>query len=193
MGETDAALRPRLAPLLINGGRAYALAFEIFCEENIGRVLSLGDTLAGTRMILFNPDAVVSQAHVITAVDYALTSFRLSRNIAKSFHVEAFLYAAASREISKALEIFQPDVNGQRAVVVLVAERAEVCIEAAAALRDSAKARVSPIERNDTAALLLVNKLGIKEKEIQATHSNDLVSAVEKCILTRMALEFLTR
>lgn len=181
------------APIPIDGGRAFALAFEITCEEGVGKALSLSSTLPGVRAVFFNPDAVISSAHLIAAADYAVTCFRLGRNLARSLHVEAFLFAAATREISKALELFRPDASGWRAVVVLVAERADACLEGAAALRERAKARLSPLGRNERAARFLAEKLGIGEKEIRATYAEDFVAAVEKCLLSRMALEFLSR
>ncbi|MEM0118951.1 MAG: KEOPS complex subunit Cgi121 [Thermofilaceae archaeon] len=182
-----------LVPQPIDGGRAYALAFEVICEEGIARLLSMSETLLGLRIILFNPDAVVGPVHVITAVDYAVTSFRLGLNTARSLHIEAFLYAAATREISKALELFQPDVNELRAIAVLVADSAEACIRGVAALCERVRASLSPIGYSEKAARLLAQRLRIEEREIRATYSTDYTTAVEKCLLSRMALEFLSR
>ncbi|MEM1909002.1 MAG: KEOPS complex subunit Cgi121 [Thermofilaceae archaeon] len=182
-----------LVPHPIDGGRAYALAFEVYCEEGIAKLLSMSEATPGLRIILFNPDAVVGPVHVITAVDYAVTSFRLGLNTARSLHIEAFLYAAATREISKALELFQPDANEKRAVAVLVADSAEACIKGVVALCERVKASISPIGYSEKAARLLAQKLRIEEKEIRATYSTDFASAVEKCLLSRMALEFLSR
>lgn len=177
----------------IDGGRAHALVFELESEEPLKGVLSSAEKLGCGRLILFNPLAVVGPAHAIAAIDYAVAAFRTGKNIARSLHVEAFLFAAATAEISKALEIFRLDLSGKRAIAVVVAERPEDCVKCLLELVKHLNLRVGAPKREESAARLLAQKLGIDEREVKATYSTSFVAAIEKCLLSRMALAFLSR
>jgi len=177
----------------IDGGNAYAVALAVEASYPLQELLSSLSGSGRWQVVLFNPENVVGPAHALTAVDYAHTALRTGKNIARSLHVEAFLFAAATNEISKALRLFQPDLSGRRAAVVISAERKEGCIECLDDLVARFNPRIEPLGYNGHAAELLAREIGIEAREIEATLAESFARAVEKCILSRMLLALLSR
>lgn len=184
-------LSPKIAP--IDGGRSFVLACLIEVENSLEQLMNLAKDFLGASMILFNPNHVVGPAHVTTAVDYAVMAFRIRKNVAKSLHIEAFLFAATTNEISKALEIFRPQPNGKRAVATIVAENPEDCFKALQRIREKLKVTVEAVPRSREAASALKEWVRIEDRELKSVYTTDFVDAIERCILSRMTLLFLSR
>ena len=84
----------------VDGGRACAAAFLLESQRPLREVAKLLEG-RGCTLVLFRPELVVSPLHLVAAVDYALAARRLGRGVARALHVEAFLFAAATSEISR--------------------------------------------------------------------------------------------
>lgn len=156
------------------------------------QIAELTRRAAGAQVVFFYPELVVGPAHLLTAVDYAVRAFRTGRNVARSLHVEAFLFAAATNEISRALRLFQPSFEEELLYAVVVAETHQLCGAALEALR-GVPVSLGRVDRSEEAARLLAKELGIDDREIAATHSSDFAEAVEKCLLSRMAMLYISR
>mgnify|MGYP001772880540 CR=1 FL=1 len=176
----------------IDGGRARALTCLIEVRDSLEQLMNLAGNLNHATLVLFNPNHVVGNAHVTTAVDYAVTAFRERKNIARSLHVEAFLFAAATNEISEALELFRPQPYVKRAIAAIVSDDSEGCFKALQRIRESLET-VGVVPRNRAAAEALKEWLKIEDREIGSVYATDFVDAIERCILSRMTLLFLSR
>ena len=149
--------------------------------------------LGGVRVVAVNPSYLVGEAHLATAVEYALRAFKRGVNAARSFHVEVMLFAAATHEISKAIPIFKPTEGLGKIAVACVSRDAVAAEEAVAEMAARLEARVLPLSCSEIAAKRLVEALSIKTSEVKATYSESFCEAVEKLILSRMALEYISR
>lgn len=179
----------------LDRGRRYAIActVELRTESDWVEVVRRTNGIKGIQAVFFNPRLAVGPVHVVTAADYATRAFRIKRNVAKSFHVETFLFAAITNEISRALQLFQPSFKECKLHAVIVGESPQRCENAIEILRKEANSSVKSMERSEEAALLALKELGISEQELRATRSSSLAEAVEKCLLSRMAMLFIYR
>jgi len=178
----------------LDRGRLYAIACIVEREsglpwDSVTRALS---SVEGASAVLFRPEFVVGPAHLLAAVDYAARAFRTGQNVARSFHVESFLFAAATNEIAKALKMFQPSFSENLLHAVIIAEDPQRCSKALDALRRTVKSVGSPL-RDEEAAKRVIRELSISERELRATRALSLAEAVEKCVLSRMAIAFVSR
>jgi len=178
----------------LDRGRLCAIA----CTLNLGAGLpwdSVAEAVSGVggvKIVLFRREFAVGPAHLLAAVDYAARAFRTGRNIARSFHVEAFLFAATTNEIAEALRMFQPSSSDRSLHAVIVADEPQRCTDALEALKRVAES-VEPLSRDEAAAKRAIRELGIDERELRATRASSLAEAVEKCILSRMAMALVAR
>ncbi len=82
-----------------------------------------------------NADAVAGRCHVEFAVDKAVESFKLGRNLARDLGMEIMLYLRGRRQIEKALEIgVRPGLN--RVAFIIFGDEAEKARPAVEALLD---------------------------------------------------------
>jgi len=179
----------------LDRGRRYAIActVELRTESGWAEVVRMANSIEGVQTVFFNPKLAVGPVHVVTAADYATRAFRTKRNMAKSFHVETFLFAATTNEIFRALQLFQPSFKERMLRAVIVGDCPRRCENAIEFLRKEANSSVKFMERSEEAALLALKELGISEYELRATRSSSLAEAIEKCILSRMAMLFVYR
>ncbi|MDW8003705.1 MAG: KEOPS complex subunit Cgi121 [Thermofilaceae archaeon] len=179
----------------VDAGRAYAYAGVLRGTVPIDEreIRTVAGPFQEAYLVIFNPNFVVGPAHVLTAVDYALRAFRLKRNIARSLHVESFLFAAATNDISKALKLFNPNFRGNRHIIVVVSKSRESCLRVANAFAETQGAVYETFQRSKDVAERVTKMLGITEVELSTTYAQDFIEAVEKCLLFRMALNFLSR
>ncbi len=174
------------------------LLHAIACRIERGSSLSWDEVTGAlssveeVRTVLFRPDFVVGPVQLLAAVDYAARAFRTGQNVARSFHVESFLFAAVTNEIARALRMFQPSFSEDFLYAVVVAENPQRCFEALSSLEERG-ASVSSFSRDEEAAKRLIKELNISERELRATRASSLAEAVEKCVLSRMAIIFITR
>lgn len=166
---------------------------EIRTESCWAEVVRKANSTEGVQAVFFNPKLAVGPVHVVTAADYATRAFRIKRNVAKSFHVETFLFAATTNEISRALQLFQPSFKECKLHTVIVGESPQRCENAVEVLRKETNLSVKAMERSEEAALLALKELGISEQELRATRFSSLAEAIEKCILSRMSMLFIYR
>lgn len=176
-------------------GRRYAVActVERRAECSWVEVARKLGSIEGVQAVFLNPELTVGPVHAVTAADYAAKAFRTGRNVAKSFHVETFLFASTTNEISRALKLFQPSFEERSLCAIIVGESPQQCESAIDILRREGRVGVGAVERSEKAALLAVKELGISEQELKATHSASLAETVEKCILSRMVILFVSR
>ena len=67
--------------------------------EFLGRLKSVADR-TGTRIVCFNADALAGEEHARAALAHAFRSFRDGDPIARTFEMEALLYASGCRQCS---------------------------------------------------------------------------------------------
>ncbi|MDT8357531.1 MAG: KEOPS complex subunit Cgi121 [Methanomicrobiaceae archaeon] len=70
-------------------------------EEFLEQLRSIGEEF-GVRIVFFNADLVAGSSHVRTAVEHALRSSTAGDRVARSFEMEALLYASGSRQCTDA-------------------------------------------------------------------------------------------
>lgn len=181
--------------VLLDGGRAHATVFLLKLRKpwREGEAIEVMRGLEGARAVVFNADAIASPSQVLAALDYALRAWRSGRNLARAFHVEVFLFALATDNISRAIELLKPRDDSDRVVVALVAKSQDACERASAAVAEGLRGEREPLARSDGAARHLAEVMGMGEQELAVTYASDYAEAVEKCVLSRMALAFLSR
>lgn len=176
-------------------GEVYAVAalLELEGPLDLNALLKALRGAKEVRAVALNPHALAGPAHVLTAVEYALRSFRSGRNAARSFHVEVMLFAAATREISRAVSIMEPPKGAGRVALVCVADSPQACLQHLEEVARELGASAAPLRREPGTAAKAAEALGLEEREIEATYARDVAEAVEKALLSRMALEYLSR
>ncbi|RLE98711.1 MAG: hypothetical protein DRJ96_00325 [Thermoprotei archaeon] len=176
-------------------GPVYAVAALLELAEplSLRALLRAVEGPSGVKTVALNPEVLAGPAHVLTAAEYALKAFKRGRNAARSFHVEVMLFAAATREISRALPLMGPPEGAKRVAIVCIADSQRACLEHLEKVARELRAAVVPLRRNPEAAAKAAEALGLEKRELEATYAGDLAEAVEKALLSRMALEYLSR
>lgn len=157
----------------------------------VERLLSITEP---ERLVVLNAALLAGPVHLATAVEYAVRAFVNCRNVARRLHVEVMLFAAATREISKALKLFEPRTDAGLLALAGIGSSAEEALEA---IRRVAKL-VEGLNLAPPAPSLIrieevIHAFRITEEELGATYAADRREAVEKNVLTRMAVEYLSR
>lgn len=185
-----------LLTTLINGRKIYIAAYllslpkEGVCVEELLEVIRQE---GGTKIVAINPVAVVSVNHALTAMAYALKTYEKKRNIAKTFHVEVMLFIAATKDISKALSICQPFNGLDKVLLVDYDCDLSKLLERSNKIAGKLNSKIISHVCSDEQLKFIQRALNITENEIAVTYSANLLEATEKCLLSRMALEFLSR
>ncbi|RLF06043.1 MAG: hypothetical protein DRK00_02785 [Thermoprotei archaeon] len=176
-------------------GVVYAVAAILELEEplDLNSLLKAVGRPKEVKAVALNPEALAGPAHVLTAVEYALKAFRRGRNAARSFHVEVMLFAAATREISRALPLMSPPEGARRVAIACVADTPTACLSYLERVARELRASIAPLKREPEAAARVAEALGLERRELEATYAVDVAEAVEKALLSRMALEYLSR
>ncbi len=181
---------------LINDKKIYIAAYllslpqESLCVEELLEVIRQN---GGTKIVAINPNAVVSVNHALVAMAYALKTYEKKRNIAKAFHVEVMLFIAATKDISKALSICQPLNKFDKILLIDFDYDLNKLLERLNKIADELNSKIIRYVCPDEQLKLIQRALSITENEIAATYSTNMLEATEKCLLSRMALEFLSR
>lgn len=181
---------------LVNDKKAYVIAYLLSLPEEGLHVEELLDVIRrnnGTRMVAINPNAVVSISHALVAMAYALKTYEKKCNIAKTFHIEVMLFIATTNDISKALSICQP-VNGLSQVLLVDSDYdLNKLLERMNKIISELNLKVINYVCPDEKLKFIQRMLNISENEIMTTYSVNFFEAIEKCLLSRMALEYLSR
>ncbi|MEM1508780.1 MAG: KEOPS complex subunit Cgi121 [Thermofilaceae archaeon] len=181
---------------LINDKKVYVIAYLLSLPEEGLHIEELLDVIRqnnGTRIVVINPSAIVSISHVLIAMAYALKTYEKKRNVARTFHIEVMLFIAATNDISKALSICQP-VNGLNQVLLVDSDYdLNKLLERMNKITNTLNLKVVKYVCSDEKLKLIQRMLNISENEIMTTYSENLFEAIEKCLLSRMALEYLSR
>ncbi len=73
----------------------------------------------GTAIQAFDAGRIAGEKHILFAVEKAVKTFKAGKNRARTLSLEIMLYAAATRQISRALQLGVRPGRGEVAVVVL--------------------------------------------------------------------------
>jgi len=171
-----------------SGGRVFHVAVAWALGGGVEGVLAS----ASPGLVLMNAAYAAGPVHVATAFEYAVRAFDAGINVAKRLHVEVMLFAAATREISRALELFEPGRGAGALVVVAAGASGDE------ALRGLERCGERGLELSPPRPTLIhvdrvMEAFGLTEEEVRATPASSLLEAVEKNVLARMALEYISR
>jgi len=145
----------------------------------------------GVEVQFFDADLVATWQHLYFAVVEALMSLRTGRNVSKSAAVEVMLYAAAKRQIRKAVEFIGVKSGLQNVAVVVLAENASSAEEglSAAAKTIEKVADESVLELSETKTPLILREFDVSSIELESAGAKSSPEqALVDSVIERVAL-----
>lgn len=138
----------------------------------------------------FNAELVATWQHLYFAVLNALLAFRSKCNISKSVAMEVMLYAAAQRQIRKAIQLIGVKRDSANVAVVVIGTNPDSVKSALSAV--SKRVGVEPDETVLELAREKVRSIrkafGIRAEELEAVDEKDAEQALVNLVIERTAL-----
>jgi len=143
---------------------------EIFILEGSVSVESVEDffkriNITGCDIALLNADYVADRSHAEFAARKAIESWVKGRNVARTLAMEILLYASATRQINRALEMGVRENEENNVVAVIIGDKN--CIEKFKNAVDFKEKKV--LKMNDEKIERLKKFFDIGDKEIDVT------------------------
>jgi len=126
---------------------------------------------------IMNASRIAGIHHLIAAAEYALSR---ERRIAKNLAIEIMIMASAQREISRAIDIFDPSSADIKALVIVADSWAEI-------ENYLSENRILPDDSLIGCGEEVKDVFKITEKELRSSVSRDSSRAILNAVLTRMA------
>ncbi len=124
----------------------------------------------------------------------ALNRFLSKKSIAKKLSIEILLNIAGTRQIKDAIKRIVP-VKELEALAIVISPKKRNPLEVAKRLRDVLECGETCYEfRVDKSLFNKVMEIySISEEEIMCTYASDIFEALEKCLISRTAMLYITK
>jgi KEOPS complex subunit Cgi121 len=139
----------------------------------------------------FDARVVATWQHLYFAALNALTAFRNEENICKSLAMEALLYAAAQRQITRATELVGIRPNSSEVAVLIIGREPRVVesVLSMVASRIGAQRDEKVLELSRGKAAAIQKTFAISDEELRTVmEKGDLETALTDLVIERMAL-----
>jgi len=147
-----------------------------------------------TTLVIVRKELAPFKRFLQIACTNALTSFAEKKGIAKKLSIEILLNMAGIRQIRDAIKILVP-LNEPEALLIVLSEDRNEILKAVERVKELAECAEIDGEAPASQALLkkIIELYSIPEAEIQATYAKDVLEALEKCLISRSAMLYITK
>lgn len=149
----------------------------------------------GASIIIVRKELTPFKRFLQIACANALNRFFSKKSIAKKLSIEILLNIAGTRQIKDAIERVVPVKEELEALAMVISPKKRDPLEVAKRLRDILECGDVCYEFQVDKSLFekIIEIYSISEEEIMCTYANDIFEALEKCLISRTAMLYVSK